>query len=97
MQFRKRTKWMRYRDYKERHIPLGSGITEAACKTVFTQRLKLSGMRWKRAGAQQILNLRTMLLSRTWQAGYWLLLATRDASLPTAYAAISPKLRQKAA
>jgi hypothetical protein len=94
---RKRTKWMRYRDYQERHIPLGSGITEAACKTVFTQRLKLSGMRWKRAGAQQILNLRTMLLSRTWQAGYRLLLTTRDASLPTAYAAITPKLRQKAA
>ncbi len=47
---RKRTKWMRYCEYKARHIPLGSGITEAACKTVYTQRLKLSGMRWKRAG-----------------------------------------------
>ena len=67
---RKRTKWMRYSEYKKRHIPLGSGITEAACKTVYTQRLKLSGMRWKRAGAQQILTLRTVLLSRTWQTAY---------------------------
>lgn len=94
---RKRTKWMRYRDYKERHIPLGSGITEAACKTIFTQRLKLSGMRWKKAGAQQILNLRTLLLSRTWHASYGMLLATRGAALPTVYAAIDPKTGQKAA
>jgi len=27
-------------------------VTEAACKTVVTQRLKLSGMRWTKAGAQ---------------------------------------------
>ncbi|MFO0902182.1 MAG: hypothetical protein U0939_04235 [Pirellulales bacterium] len=32
----KRTKWMRYSEYKKSHIPLGSGITEAACKTVYT-------------------------------------------------------------
>ncbi|MGH6796324.1 MAG: hypothetical protein ACREDH_14280 [Methylocella sp.] len=94
---RKRTKWMRYHDYKKRHIPLGSGITEAACKTVYTQRLKLSGMRWKRAGAQQILNLRTVLLSRTWQAVYGRFLATRHASLPIAYAAITPNRGRKAA
>jgi hypothetical protein len=24
-------------------LPIGSGVTEAACKTVYTQRLKLSG------------------------------------------------------
>jgi hypothetical protein len=94
---RKRTKWMRYRDYKQRHIPLGSGITEAACKTVFTQRLKLSGMRWKRAGAQQILNLRAILLSRTWQATYTMALATRDASLPRPYARRNAQKHQKAA
>lgn len=94
---RKRTKWMRYRDYKERHIPLGSGITEAACKTIFTQRLKLSGMRWKRAGAQQILNLRTILLSRTWQSTYALALATRDASIPRPYGKSRPTTARKAA
>jgi hypothetical protein len=94
---RKRTKWMRYRDYKERHIPLGSGVTEAACKTVFTQRLKLSGMRWKPAGSQQILNLRTVLLSRTWQAAYALTLATRNASIPRPYVRGNPKTARKAA
>jgi hypothetical protein len=94
---RKRTKWMRYRDYKERHIPLGSGITEAACKIIFTQRLKLSGMRWKPAGAQHILNIRTVLLSRIWRATYGVLLATRDASIPTAYELISQNTGRKAA
>jgi hypothetical protein len=41
-----RTQWMRYHLYKRQHLPLGSGITEAGCKIVFTQRLKRSGMSW---------------------------------------------------
>lgn len=67
---RKRTKYMQYDCYKASHIPLGSGITEAACKTVFTQRLKLSGMRWTATGAKNILNLRTCLLSKSWEATF---------------------------
>jgi hypothetical protein len=63
-------KFMRYAAYKKVGVPRGSGITEAACKTIYTQRLKLSGMRWKRAGAQTILDLRVMLLSEVWEAGY---------------------------
>jgi hypothetical protein len=49
---------------------LGSGVTEAGCKRVYTQRLKLSGMRWHKAGAQTILNLRVVLLSGVWEAAY---------------------------
>lgn len=63
----RRTRYMRYDEYARRHIPLGSGVTEAACKTIFSQRLKLSGMRWSREGAAAILNLRVTLLSGTWQ------------------------------
>jgi hypothetical protein len=74
---RTRTKWMRYHDYKRVGIPLGSGVTEAACKTVVAQRLKLSGMRWKKPGAQVILDLRAELLSGTWQAANREALATR--------------------
>ena len=62
-----RTRWMDYVQLARRHIPIGSGITEAACKIVFTQRLKLSGMRWSRDGAQWILDLRTILLSGIWR------------------------------
>jgi hypothetical protein len=66
----KRTRYLRYSEYASHHIPLGSGVTEAACKTIFTQRLKLSGMRWSFDGAQTILNLRVILLSRTWSSTY---------------------------
>ena len=51
-------------------MPMGSGVTEAACKTVYTQRLKLSGMRWEKAGAQTILTLRVILLSGVWDQAY---------------------------
>ena len=66
----KRTRFLRYNEYASHHIPLGSGVTEAACKTIFTQRLKLSGMRWSFAGAQTVLNLRVILLSGTWSSTY---------------------------
>jgi hypothetical protein len=65
-----RTKIMRYSEYTSVHIPLGSGVTEAACKTVFTQRLKNSGMRWSDDGAKIILTLRTILLSKSWSSTY---------------------------
>lgn len=64
---RKRTRFLRYHEYASQHIPIGSGVTEAACKTVFTQRMKLSGMRWSRQGASTILNLRVILLSGAWR------------------------------
>jgi hypothetical protein len=51
---RSRTKFMQYAEYKKQHLPIGSGVTEAACKTIFTQRLKLSGMRWTKSGAQAV-------------------------------------------
>ncbi len=64
---RKRAKFMHYDRYKAAHIPLGGGTIEAACKTVFTQRLKLSGMRWSE---EVILTLRTTLLSKHWDRNY---------------------------
>lgn len=67
---RARTKHMHYAAFRSRGLPIGSGVTEAACKTVFTQRLKLSGMRWSLAGAQTILNLRVILLSGVWEEVY---------------------------
>ena len=67
---RKRTKFMRYDEFKRQGLPIGSGVTEAACKTVFTQRLKLSGMQWKRGGANVILRLRVTLLSGLWDQAY---------------------------
>jgi hypothetical protein len=67
---RKRMGHMRYDEYRRVGVPIGSGVTEAACKTVYTQRLKLSGMRWKKAGARTILTLRVILLSGVWSEVY---------------------------
>ena len=67
---RRRTGWMQYHEYARLQLPLGSGIVEAACKTIYTQRLKLSGMSWKKTGAQVILDLRVVLLSEVWDAAY---------------------------
>ena len=61
---------MKYADYRRVGVPLGSGVTEAGCKTVYTQRLKLSGMRWHKTGAQTILNLRVLQLSGVWEEAY---------------------------
>jgi hypothetical protein len=65
-----RREHLRYAECKRLGLPIGSGVTEAACKTVFTQRLKLSGMRWQKAGAQTILTLRVILLSGVWEQVY---------------------------
>jgi hypothetical protein len=73
---RARTRWMQYHAYARMKVPLGSGVTEAACKTIVTQRLKLSGMRWSKAGAQVILDLRAVLVSGTWEATYRRVLMT---------------------
>jgi hypothetical protein len=67
---RSRMQYMRYAEYRAVGVPLGSGVTEAACKTVYTQRLKLSGMSWKKAGAQTVLNLRVLQLSGVWDTAH---------------------------
>lgn len=55
--FRRHRKRMDYAGLHQRGLPIGSGMVEAACKTLVAQRLKLSGMRWGR-GAQAILTAR---------------------------------------
>lgn len=63
-------RFMNYSEYRSHGSPIGSGIVESACKQIVTERLKLSGMRWSHAGAQQILTLRSILLSQTWHATF---------------------------
>lgn len=56
--FRKHRARMRYKEHADQGLPIGSGVVEAACKTLATQRMKLSGMRWGQDGGQAILTLR---------------------------------------
>jgi hypothetical protein len=67
---RKRIGFLDYYQYRRDHLPIGSGVTEAACKTVFTQRLKQSGMTWKPEGGQWIVDLRVIHLSGLWSQVY---------------------------
>lgn len=60
------SKRMRYWQYARLGLPLGSGVTEAGCKIVFTQRLKQSGMRWEVSSGQVVVTLRVILLSKVW-------------------------------
>lgn len=82
---RTRTKHMQYHEFKRFNLPIGSGVTEAACKTIFAQRMKLSGMRWKKDGAQDILTLRVTLLSHIWEDCFRRSLRGLEALLPRPY------------
>jgi hypothetical protein len=79
---RKRTHWMHYRHYSSQRLPIGSGITEAACKIVFTQRLKRSGMSWTIEGGQVILDLRVIWLSGIWEDVHQRYLASKPLPVP---------------
>jgi hypothetical protein len=58
---------MRYKEYRQRGYPIGSGTVESACKVVVQERLVQAGMRWSRECAQALLALRCALLSDRWQ------------------------------
>jgi hypothetical protein len=63
---------MEYKRYRDNGWPIGSGVIEAACKSIVKCRLCRSGMRWTRAGGQTILSLRSLLKSGRWDA-FWTL------------------------
>lgn len=72
----KRKSLMRYKELLDAKLPIGSGIVEAACKTLATERLKRSGMRWGEEGCQAILTLRSLIQSDRWESG-WELMANQ--------------------
>lgn len=57
---------MDYPQYLSQGLHIGSGAIESAQRSVVQQRLKLSGQRWTEAGAQNVLNLRTVKMSGQW-------------------------------
>ncbi len=51
---------MNYPELRARCLPIGSGVQEAACKTLIASRCKCSGMSWLRPGGQSILTFRSL-------------------------------------
>jgi hypothetical protein len=89
--FRDHRHRMRYADLRARNLPIGSGVVEAACKTLVTQRLKRSGMRWRTAGGQAILTFRALCQSARFERAWPLLVATykQSVALPRKVIALS--------
>jgi hypothetical protein len=54
---------MRYDVFRKKGLFIGSGVVEAGCKSVVGKRAKQSGMMWSVSGAQNILDLRCLILS----------------------------------
>lgn len=61
---------MLYGTYRKHGWFIGSGVIEAGCRTVVGKRLKQSGMFWSQSGATGVLDFRTLLLSRRFDA-FW--------------------------
>jgi hypothetical protein len=74
--FRNQRHRMHYAEYVRDDLPIASGVIEASCKTLVTQRLKQSGMSWSLSGGQAILTLRSLLQSNRWQSAWQLLSAS---------------------
>ena len=69
--FTNRIPRMNYWEHVENNLPIGSGVTESACKTLVKQRLCCSGMRWKNKGAKMVLSLRALIQTKgRWQQ-FW--------------------------
>lgn len=62
---------MDYAGLVESHVPIGSGVTEAACKVLVKQRLCGSGMKWKEPGAAAVLSLRCLSYTTDRWSQFW--------------------------
>ena len=76
---RRYKRFMNYAWARNEGYPIGSGVVESACKQIVSQRLKLSGMRWHREGAQVVMTLRSILLSKIWDTIFEKWLETKPA------------------
>lgn len=54
---------MRYASLRDAGFPIGSGVTEGACKSFFSGRCKRSGQRWRNPGLAATLACRTLLVN----------------------------------
>ena len=51
--------------------PIGSGVTEAACKVLVKQRPSGSGMKWKEPGAAAVLSVRCLTYTTERWSQFW--------------------------
>jgi hypothetical protein len=66
---------MHYAEARAQALPVGSGNVEATCKSLVALRMKRPGSRWKETTGQQVLDLRSLVLSERWDSAMSLTLA----------------------
>jgi len=59
---------MRYDEYLRQGYPIASGVIEGACRHLIKDRMERAGMHWTVAGAQAMLDLRSVWIGNQWQA-----------------------------
>ena len=91
--FREHRHRMGYAALRAQHLPIGSGVVEAACKTLVSERLKRSGMRWREAGGQAILTFRALCQSERFDRAWPLLTDTYKRSVRLPHKVIALKGR----
>jgi hypothetical protein len=69
--FRNHHQQMNYAERLEANLPIGSGVTEAACKTIVKMRMCRGGAKWKEDGARAVLSLRTLIYTEGRWEQFW--------------------------
>lgn len=62
---------MWYEQYQKENLPIGSGVVEAACKTLIKQRFSRSGSKWTRQTVDHILMDRSLILTQDRWKQFW--------------------------
>lgn len=62
---------MTYAVFREKNFPIGSGVTEAACKTLIKERLCRSAIQWKTKGATIVIALRSLVKTKGRWNQFW--------------------------
>jgi hypothetical protein len=75
--FQKNAERMRYAAFRSQGLFVGSGVIEAACRTIVCRRCKNPGMFWSRRGAHAILQARCSILSGRFDADWEEMTANR--------------------
>jgi hypothetical protein len=66
--FHKNQRRMRYEVYLREGYPIASGVIEGACRHLIKDRMERAGMHWTVAGAQAMLDLRSVWIGGHWEA-----------------------------
>jgi len=68
--FKNNMERMKYQEYRDAGLPIGSGKVEGGCKYIVGKRFKGSGMRWKKQDNERVLRARMAKINRYLESHY---------------------------